>query len=46
VEAENLAELEKRWAEWLDSPEATAFYEKWFELVETGHTNEIWQVVE
>jgi len=46
LEAESLAELEKGWTEWLASPEAAPFYEKWYDLTETDVTNEIWRVVE
>jgi hypothetical protein len=46
LEGENLEEYEKGWAEYFASPEATQFLEKWYEVTETGGTNEIWRLVE
>ena len=43
---ESLAELEKWWADHRASPDTAPFYEKWYDLTETGTTNEVWQVVE
>ena len=45
-EGENLEEYEKDWAEYFASPEAAQFLEKWYEVTETGGTNEIWRLVE
>ena len=46
VEFESLEEYERFWAEWSASPEGAAFMEKWYDLTETGGTNEIWTLVE
>lgn len=45
-EGENLEEYERVWAEYFASPEAAQFLEKWYEVTETGGTNEIWELVE
>lgn len=46
AEFESLEEYEAWWNEWASSPEAAAFFEKWFDLTETGGVNEIWTLSE
>ena len=41
---ESIAAHDQAWADFFSAPEAGPFYEKWFELVEVGVTNEIWEV--
>jgi hypothetical protein len=41
-EFESLEEYEKAWADWRDSPGSAEFMERWFELTESGGTNELW----
>ena len=45
-EFENLQDYEKGWSEWLATPEAGAFMDKWDDLVEPGGADEIWNMVE
>jgi len=45
-EFESLEEYERLWSEYFASPEAAQFQEKWYDLTETGGTNEIWRLVE
>lgn len=45
-EYESLEEYEKDLSEYFASPEAAQFLEKWYDLTETGGTNEIWRLVE
>jgi hypothetical protein len=45
-EYEDLAEYEKRWAEWGARPTTTAFIQKWLELTKGGGSNEIWDLAE
>lgn len=46
TEFESLEEYEKFWADWFASPEGIAFNEKWNSLIESGGTNEIWEMVD
>jgi hypothetical protein len=39
-------EKERFWAEWAATPEADAFLEKWWDLVEAEGTDEVWTLVE
>ena len=41
---ENLAAFEQFWTEAFDHPGAEAFFQKWNTLIESGGTNEIWEV--
>lgn len=41
---ESIAAHDQAWAEWSASEQAGPFLEKWFELIEVGLTNEIWEV--
>jgi hypothetical protein len=43
---ESLAEYERYWADYFAQPQTTAFLERWFELTETGGTNELWELAE
>ncbi|MCK4782615.1 MAG: hypothetical protein KAV87_02610 [Desulfobacteraceae bacterium] len=45
-EYESLEEYEKDLSEYFASPEAAQFLEKWYDLTETGGTNEIWRLAE
>jgi hypothetical protein len=45
-EYESLEEYERDWAEWGATPESAAFMEKWYQLTESGGSNEIWRLVE
>ena len=39
-------EMDTFWAEWLATPEADVFLEKWFDLIEAEGSDEIWTLVE
>jgi hypothetical protein len=41
---ENIAAHDKTWADWAASEQAGPYFEKWFQLIEPGGTNEIWEV--
>ncbi len=43
---DSLAEYERYGTEYFAQPETSAFLERWFELTETGGTNEIWELVD
>ena len=43
-EYESLEDYEKAWADWLDNPRRAEFMEKWWELTESGGTNELWDL--
>jgi hypothetical protein len=43
---DSLAEYEQYWTQYFAQPETAAFLERWFELTETGGTNELWELVE
>jgi hypothetical protein len=45
TEFESLAELEKFWTEWFASPGTAEFWKKYNELVDTGGTNETWNLM-
>lgn len=45
-EYESLQQYEEDWAEWGTTPESAAFLEKWYQLTESGGSNEIWRLVE
>jgi hypothetical protein len=44
--SESIEEHEKWWTEFNATPEATASYEKWDELVERAVSTEVWNVAE
>ena len=46
VDFDSLAEYQQYWAEYFAQPETTAFLERWYELTDTGGTNELWELVE
>ena len=46
TEWNNLAEQETWWAKWRESPEGTAFQEKFFINIESNEDVEIWSLVE
>ena len=46
IEFENMAELEKFWADFWANPGTPELMDKFNQLVETGGTNEVWNVVE
>jgi hypothetical protein len=41
---ESLAAHDQAWADWGAAERSGPFFEKWFQLVESGGTNEIWEV--
>ena len=46
IEFEDLEGYEKYWTEWGAWAETTGFMEKWFELTESGGSNEVWTMEE
>ncbi len=46
TEWNNLAEWETWWANWRESPEGTAFQEKWTSLLEADGRIEVWSLVD
>lgn len=45
LEFPNLSERDQFWTTWGASPEARAFLEKWYPLIETGEMHEIWELI-
>jgi hypothetical protein len=43
-EFESLEQYSKIWADWSDSPLSAEFMERWWELTESGGTNELWNL--
>jgi hypothetical protein len=43
---DSLAEYQQYWAEYFAQPETTAMLERWYDVTETGGTNELWELVE
>ena len=46
IEFKSLADLETSWAAWFASPEGAAFNKRWFELTESGATDQVWTISE
>jgi hypothetical protein len=44
IEFESLAEYETFWATWGARPTTPALMEKWYELIVSGGTNEVWDL--
>lgn len=46
LEFENSAEMEDYWERFWSLPENPEFIERWYETVDAGGSNEIWQLVD